>query len=132
MGTKSTAGEVLATITDGLVSLHTRSYGKGPTAAKTYCMGDAVVTFLWEGFTKVEETLIATGRGETVALLRRSLQTAMEEEFSAIVEEATGRGVVAFLSQVHLEPNMAVDVFLLAPREPGTKSGSMGQDTRPE
>lgn len=116
-------GEVLATITDALVALHTRSYGKGPTAAKTYFMGDAVVTFLWEGFTKVEETLIATGRGETVALLRRSLQTAMEEEFSAIVEEATGRSVIAFLSQVHLDPNMAADIFLLAPQESGTEAG---------
>ncbi len=122
MGTNSTVGEVLATITDALVALHTRSYGKGPTAAKTYYMGDAVVTFLWEGFTKVEETLIATGRGETVALLRRSLQTAMEEEFSAVVEEATGRRVIAFLSQVHLDPNMVADIFLLAPQDPGTEA----------
>lgn len=118
MDADRTVGEVLATITDGLVALHTRSYGKGPTAAKTYYMGDAVVTFLWEGFTRVEETLIATGRGETVALLRRSLQAAMEEEFTAIVEEATGRDVIAFMSQVHVEPNLAADVFLLAPREP--------------
>ena len=123
MDTNRTVGEVLATIADTLVALHTRSYGKGPTAAKTYCMGDAVVTFLWEGFTRVEETLIASGRGETVALLRRSLQTAMEEEFSAVVEEATGRRVIAFLSQVHVEPNMAVDVFLLAPQESGAEAG---------
>jgi len=120
-----TVGEVLAAITDGLVALHTRSYGKGPTAAKTYYMGDAVVAFLWEGFTKVEETLIASGRGETVAVLRRSLQAAMEEEFTAIVEQATGRDVLAFMSEVHVEPNMTADVFLLAPEE------AMGQGTRP-
>jgi uncharacterized protein YbcI len=123
MDANRTVGEVLATITDGLVTIHTRAYGKGPTAAKTYYMGDAIVTFLWEGFTKVEETLIATGRGETVALLRRSLQTAMEEEFSAVVEEATGRSVIAFLSQVHLDPNMAADIFLLAPQEPTADEG---------
>jgi uncharacterized protein YbcI len=123
METNRTVGEVLATITDGLVALHTRSYGKGPTSAKTFHMGDAVVTFLWEGFTKVEETLIATGRAETVALLRRSLQTAMEEEFAAVVEEATGRRVIAFMSQVHVDPNMAVDVFLLAPQEPAADAG---------
>jgi uncharacterized protein YbcI len=120
MDSDRSLGEVLAAITDGLVALHTRSYGKGPTAAKTYYMDDAVVTFLWEGFTKVEETLIASGRGETVALLRRSLQTAMEEEFTAIVEEATGRRVVAYLSQVHVDPNMAADIFLLEPRAPGS------------
>jgi uncharacterized protein YbcI len=123
MDADRSVGEVLASITDGLVALHTRSYGKGPTSAKTYFMGDAVVTFLWDGFTKVEETLIATGRGETVALLRRSLQTAMEEEFTAIVEEATGRSVIAFLSQVHMDPNMAADIFLLAPEAPAPGAG---------
>jgi uncharacterized protein YbcI len=123
MDADRSVGEVLASITDGLVALHTRSYGKGPTSAKTYYMGDAVVTFLWDGFTKVEETLIATGRGETVALLRRSLQTAMEEEFTAVVEEAIGRSVIAFLSQVHMDPNMAADIFLLAPEEPGAAAG---------
>ena len=117
MDPNRSAGEVLASITDGLVSLHTRSYGKGPTAAKTYYTGDAVVTFLWDGFTKVEETLISTGREETVALLRRSAQAAMEEEFTAVVEEATGRRVIAFFSQVNLDPKMAVDIFLLAPEE---------------
>ncbi|HEX7245620.1 MAG TPA: Na-translocating system protein MpsC family protein [Solirubrobacterales bacterium] len=117
MDSDRTAGEVLAAITDGLVALHTRSYGKGPTSAKTYYMGDAVVTFLWDGFTKVEETLIATGREETVALLRRSAQAAMEGEFTAVVEEATGRRVLAFLSQVHIDPSMAVDIFLLESSE---------------
>ena len=118
MDSDHSVGEVLAAITDGLVALHTRSYGKGPTSAKTYYMGDAVATFLWDGFTTVEETLIASGRGETVALLRRSAQAAMEEEFIAIVEEATGRRVIAFFSQVNIDPKMAVDIFLLAPKEP--------------
>jgi uncharacterized protein YbcI len=122
MDSDRSLGEVLAAITDGLVALHTRSYGKGPTSAKTYYMGDAVVTFLWEGFTKVEETLIATGRGETVALLRRSLQTAMQEEFTAVVEEATGRRVIAYLSQVNVDPNMAADIFLLEPQAPDAGS----------
>lgn len=123
MDPNRSAGEVLAAITDGLVSLHTRSYGKGPTAAKTYYMGDAVATFLWDGFTTVEETLISSGRGETVALLRRSAQAAMEEEFTAVVEEATGRRVIAFLSQVNIDPNMAVDIFLLAPEGQAPAAG---------
>jgi len=125
MDPNRSAGEVLAAITDGLVALHARSYGKGPTSAKTYYMGDAVATFLWDGFTTVEETLIASGRGETVALLRRSAQAAMEEEFAAVVEEATGRSVIAFFSQVNLDPKMAVDIFLLAPetQAPGVESG---------
>lgn len=112
------AGDVLAKITDGLVALHTRYYGKGPTAAKTHYIDDAVISFLWEGFTKVEETLIASGRGEAVAELRRSFQSAMQEEFTAVIEDATGRRVTAYLSQVHIAPNMTVEIFLLAPAAP--------------
>jgi uncharacterized protein YbcI len=113
------AGEVLAAITDGLVALHTRFYGKGPTSAKTHYMDDAVVSFLWEGFTKVEETLIASGRGEAVADLRRSFQSAMRGEFTSVIEGATGRSVIAYLSQVNIDPNMAVEIFLLGPGSPG-------------
>jgi len=112
------AGEVLAAITDGLVALHTRFYGKGPTSAKTHYMDDAVVSFLWEGFTRVEETLIAAGRSDDVADLRRSFQVTMQAEFTAVVEKATGRKVSAYLSQVHIDPNMAVEIFLLEPGSP--------------
>jgi uncharacterized protein YbcI len=113
----------LAAITDGLVALHTRFYGKGPTSAKTHYVGDAVVSFLWGGFTKVEETLIAAGRAATVADLRRTFQSTMREEFTGVVEKATGRHVAAYLSQVHIDPNMTVEVFLLEPR---TGSGAPG------
>jgi uncharacterized protein YbcI len=106
-------GEALAAITDGIVALHTRFYGKGPTRAKSHYMDDAVVCFLWEGFTKVEETLIATGRGEAVADLRRTFQAAMREEFTSVVEQATGRPITAYLSQVNIDPNLAVEIFLL-------------------
>jgi len=107
------AGEVLAAITDGLVALHTRFYGRGPISAKTYYMDDAVISFLWEGFTKVEETLIASGRGDAVADLRRSFHSAMREEFTAVIEKATGRRVSAYLSQVNIDPSIAVEIFLL-------------------
>lgn len=109
------SGEALAAVTDGLVSLHTRFYGKGPTSAKTNLFDDAVVAFLWEGFTRVEETLIAAGRGESVAELRRVFHAEMESEFTAVVEAATGRRVSAYISQVHIDPNMVVEIFLLAP-----------------
>lgn len=38
----------------------------------------------------------------------------MEDEFSALVEQATGRKVRAFLSERNLEHDLAVEIFLLA------------------
>ena len=115
MPTERPAGEVLAAITDGLVGLHTRYYGKGPTKAKSHYTDEAVVSFLWDGFTKVEETLIASGRSAAVADLRRTFQETMKLESTSLVEEATGRHVLAYLSQVNIDPNLAVEIFLLGP-----------------
>ena len=65
------------------------------------------------GFTTVEQTLIEVGEGESVYVMRRSFQQAMEEGFERVVEEATGRKVIAYMSAVHLDPAVAVEVFLL-------------------
>src|SRR5690348_9401767 len=87
-------GEVLARISTGLVQLHARYYGKGPTKAKTHLVDDTVVSVLRGGFTRVERTLVETGQVESVYQMRRSFQQAMEEEFRRIVEDATGRQVI--------------------------------------
>ncbi|MGN6258895.1 MAG: DUF2294 domain-containing protein [Solirubrobacterales bacterium] len=108
-----TKGEIAADISNGLVQLHTRYYGKGPTRIKTNIADDVVVSLLWGGFTQVEETLIATGRGATVSELRRAFQDSMTDEFNQVVEAATGQKVLAYLSQVHIEPNLCVELFVL-------------------
>jgi hypothetical protein len=39
----------------------------------------------------------------------------MEDQFTSVVEEATGRKVIAYLSQVHHDPDLAVELFVLEP-----------------
>jgi uncharacterized protein YbcI len=111
--TKPVGGEVLAQISDGLVHLHTEFYGKGPTRAKTYLIDDTVVCLLRGGFTTVERTLIDEQRAEVVHEVRRSFQSAMEDRFRSVVEDATGQTVVAYMSQVHTNPDFAVEIFVL-------------------
>ena len=62
-------------------------------------------------------------RGETDAIqeIRRRFQQRMAVEFTAIVEQATGRSVRAFLSETNLEADVAVEIFLLG--EPRTDMG---------
>jgi uncharacterized protein YbcI len=114
-----TAGTVAAAISDGLVHLHKEYYGKGPTKTKTYLVDDTVVCMLRGGFTVVERTLIDEGRAEAVHDVRRVFQTMMKARFTEIVEAATGREVIAYMSQVHSDPDLALEVFVL---EPGTDS----------
>ena len=110
-------GEVLASISTGLVRLHSRYYGKGPTKAKTYHVNDTVICILRGGFTTVERTLIDEGNVEAVYQIRRSFQQAMESQFTAVVEGALERKVIAYMSQVHQEPDLAVEIFVLEPIE---------------
>ena len=108
---------MLAQISTGLVQLHSRFYGKGPTKAKTHMVSDTVVCILRGGFTTVERTLLDTGEAESVYEMRRSFQSAMEDEFRRIIEEATKRKVIAYMSSIHVDPDLAVELFVLEPLE---------------
>jgi uncharacterized protein YbcI len=108
---------VLASISTGLVGLHSRYYGKGPTKAKTYLVDDTVICILRGGFTTVERTLIEDGNVDAVYQIRRSFQQAMEGQFTAVVEAAMDRKVIAYMSQIHQDPDLAVEIFVLEPSE---------------
>ena len=47
--------------------------------------------------------------------MRRSFQQTMREDMSKAVGELTGREVIAFMSDSHLEPDYSVELFVLAP-----------------
>jgi uncharacterized protein YbcI len=105
----------LADVSSGLVQLHHRYYGKGPSKAKTYMVNDTLVSILEGGFTIVEKTLIDQGNAEAVHDTRLSFHRAMEDEFRGLVEKATGRRVIAYMSQIHHDPDLVVDLFVLEP-----------------
>jgi uncharacterized protein YbcI len=109
----------LADVTRDLVQLHREYYGKGPTKARSYMINDTLISFLKGGFTTVETTLIDEGKADTVHEMRRSFQTAMEDRFRVVVERATGRGVIAYMSQIHTAPDIAVELFVLEPTTDG-------------
>jgi uncharacterized protein YbcI len=106
----------LAGVGRGLAELHTQYYGKGPSQARTYMLNDTVLCLLEGGFTTVEATLIADGNSEAVHEIRRSFQQAMEQPFKDVVEAATNRRVLAYMSQIHTSPDLAVELFVLAPQ----------------
>ena len=115
----TTVGETLAEISNALVGLHKRYYGKGPVRAKTYLVDSTVLCLLEGGFTIVERTLIDTGRDQIVRDLRHNFQLAMQNQYTEVVESRLGRRVVAYLSQVHTDPDVAIELFMLEPGERG-------------
>jgi uncharacterized protein YbcI len=110
-------GDVLTAISDGLVALLKEFYGRGPSRAKSYYEDDLVVCVLRGGFSRVEQTLLEGGRGPAVINQRIEFQELMRERFEAVIEEATGRRVVGFMSGNQQEPDMMCEVFMLAPSD---------------
>jgi len=107
-------GEVLTAISDGLVALLKEFYGRGPTETKSYYQDDLVVCVLRGGFSRVEETLLSGGRGPAVIDQRMAFQDIMRHRFEQVIEEATGREVVGFMSGNQQAPDMMCEVFILA------------------
>ncbi|MBV9820032.1 MAG: DUF2294 family protein [Solirubrobacterales bacterium] len=108
-------GEVVTAISDGIVKLLKDYYGKGPTQAKTYYQDDLVVCLLRGGFTSVEQTLLEGGRGAAVIEQRMAFQEVMRARFESVIERATSRRVVGFMSGNQQQPDMICEVFVLAP-----------------
>jgi uncharacterized protein YbcI len=112
-----THGDMLTAISDGMVGLLKEFYGRGPTRTKTYFEDDLVVCLLRGGFSRVEQTLLEGGRGSSVIQQRMDFQDLMRERFERVIEEATGRHVIGFMSGNQQDPDIMCEVFILAPTD---------------
>jgi uncharacterized protein YbcI len=110
-------GDVLTAISDGMVALLKEYYGRGPTRTKSYYADDLVVCVLRGGFSRVEQTLLEGGRGAAVITQRMEFQELMRERFEGVIEQATGRQVIGFMSGNQQHPDMMCEVFILAPTD---------------
>ena len=109
-------GAQAAAISNALVQLHRRAYGKGPTKAKTSLLDGVVLCVLEGGALRIEATLRDHGEEEMVHQVRRTFQAALNHEFRDIIESTTGRTVRAFMSQFDPEHNIGVEIFFLNDR----------------
>ena len=108
---------MLTAISDGIVALLKEFYGRGPTRTKSYYEDDLVVCLLRGGFTRVEQTLLDGGRGPAVIQQRMEFQELMRERFVAVIQRATGRRVIGFMSGNQQHPDIMCEVFILAPTD---------------
>jgi uncharacterized protein YbcI len=112
-------GRLLAEITNRIVALMREHYGRGPIRAKTYVLDNLIVCVLSEGFTPIERTMMEGGEPDRVLDMRRDFQRLMETRYSEMIETLTGRKVLAFLSQAHVDPDLTVEMFVMDGSVPG-------------
>jgi uncharacterized protein YbcI len=110
-------GDVLTMISDGMVALIKEFYGRGPTRTKSYYQDDLVVCVLRGGFSRVEQTLLDGGRGAAVIQQRMEFQDVMRSRFTGVIEHATGRPVIGFMSGNQQNPDLMCEVFILGPTD---------------
>jgi uncharacterized protein YbcI len=112
-------GRLLAEITNRIVALMREHYGRGPIKAKTYVLDNLIVCVLSDGFTAIERTMMEGGEPDRVLEMRRGFQRLMKERYTEMIETLTGRKVLAFLSQAHVEPDLTIEIFLMDGPVPG-------------
>jgi uncharacterized protein YbcI len=107
-------GRLLAAISNQIVAMLRDNYGRGPMKAKTYAHDDLIVVVLrGMGLTPLEKTMMDSGDPDRVVDLRHDFQRVMADRYKQMIEELTGRTVVAFLSQAHVEPDITLETFFL-------------------
>jgi len=116
-----TRGQSAQAISNAVVRLMREYTGRGPTQAQTTINDHHVVVILRDTLLKAERRLVDDGEGDAVTTMRRRFQRTMEQDLIATVTEHTGRDVEAFLSDNHIEPDIAVEIFLLKPQSGGSE-----------
>jgi uncharacterized protein YbcI len=108
-------GSVASAVSNRVVRVMSDYTGRGPTRARTYIHDDLITVIVQDTLTKGEQILVEDGKVEIVLAMRKEFQDTMRTELVAGVEELTGRRVIAFFSANHIEPDAALESFLLAP-----------------
>jgi uncharacterized protein YbcI len=124
-------GALNAAVTSAIVGIHTNHLGRGPSSASTFHNENVVAVLMRDVMTQVEKALSRSGNGHAVSNMRQLYQQTMADDFKAAIERLTGRKVVAFISGNHVDPDIAVELFILdgAPAAFDQRSAASGHSS---
>jgi uncharacterized protein YbcI len=109
---------LLAAVTEAMVGMHEHYHGRRPASAKSLMMGDDLLAcVMGDVYTDVERTLIDLQRSTIVQETRSAFQSVMQDRFIATVQRLSGRRVVAFISNQHVDPDLEIELFVFATAE---------------
>ena len=129
----SVSGSKAAAISNHVVRTMSEYTGRGPTRARTHINDDVVTVVLKDTLTKGERSLVSDDLDKLVLTMRKAFQGTMRHDLISGVEEILGRKVIAFMSDNHIDPDCAVEVFLLAPAHAGPQGdGARGAAKTPD
>ena len=116
---ETTHRSVSAEISRRAVQILADYTGRGPTKAHTLVNRDLITILLGDTLTKGERRLAEMDQRAHVLETRRRYQQVMRDELVAAVEGESGRKVIAFMSDNHIEPDVAAEIFVLEREDNG-------------
>jgi uncharacterized protein YbcI len=111
-----TGDALLEAVSESMAVLHERYYHRRPVSVTTRLMSNELLACVMGGaHTDVEQTIVDLGRQTIVQQGRSAFQDAMGPRFISEVERLSGRRVLMFISNSHVGPDLAIELFVLAP-----------------
>ena len=92
-----------------------QSCGKGPTKVKAYSTPDHIAVVVQDMLTTLERTLVHDGQEELVNEARQVLIGRAANECRSTIEQATGRRVVGWQTEVNPSADRAITLVQLQP-----------------
>lgn len=110
-------GPLATAISNAVVRRIAEISGRGPSRARTTIGHDSVFVVVEDSLTIGERGLVRIGDETLVLRMRDGLQRAIRESLDGDIETLTGRKVIGFMSANQIEPDLGVEVFILAPED---------------
>jgi len=120
-------GELLASISNMVVSVYADHLGRGPTKARTFIANGVITCLLEDTLTRAERKLIESGRLSPILEVRSTLQETMRIELAGRMEELSGRHVRAIIGGTELDPDISTQIFVLDPESRAADGVSNGR-----
>ena len=99
-------------LANGIVRFYAEKFGRGPTQSRCYVEDTHATVILGDVQTTVERTLATNGHEALVREVRRTVKAVYRDELVAVVEQVTGRKVVAMHADHEPASNTSTYVFL--------------------
>lgn len=113
-GSDAERGTTLERLSNEMVRLQKKFWGRGPDSAKSYLVDDLLFIVMRGGLTVAEQSMLEGGREESVRNTRQEFENDMAGRLESMVEEVTGRKVLTYQSQILFEPEIVIETFVFA------------------
>jgi uncharacterized protein YbcI len=106
-------GDLNAAVARAVVRFHREETGRGPNKARAFYRDDLIIVVLEDLMTQAERSLVNRGHRDAVMKMRAAFQDSIREDLVGVIEGLTGTKVRAFMSANHLDPDIAIEAFVL-------------------